>query len=465
MPISTNFVVTTDGIGGLVWLNPFTNLSTAGVGIGYLPSTINELRSNVSTMSTTLLEVNVGLSTLSSILGLSYISSGIYTPQLNSTLAGLGQAGFVSSSQLTSSLAGLATAGYISTSQLTSTIKWLTDPSIFVSTGALVSTTAGIVPQPQVISSLIGLGTLGYVSTASLTSTLQGLGSSGYVSTLSLTSSLQGISTTIFSTFYSTLIPQVVIPTQLFSSVNHLATTGYISTSQLNSTIAWLTDYSRYVSTGNLLSTSAAISTSLRTVFNIDNAGNLNIYGGTTIVSSATSVVFLSTFALSSLSYQGFQGSLTPVRYPNATTGNHMFFSTAKLPLNQFSSYILTNSRVNLELYPNFVFPRLNSGATGYSFIPMSTLIAYGKGYLSPVATNWVYAGTQTSGFGNPYQQPIQLQIPGSLLVNNYASDYYIVHNLVSSVTSNLADGFVNGNVEARFGSTNSVFLSIQNLP
>ena len=35
MPISTNYVVTTDGIGGLVWLNPFTNLSTAGAGIEY----------------------------------------------------------------------------------------------------------------------------------------------------------------------------------------------------------------------------------------------------------------------------------------------------------------------------------------------------------------------------------------------------------------------------------------------
>ena len=95
----------------------------------------------------------------------------------------------------------------------------------------------------------------------------------------------------------------------------------------------------------------------------------------------------------------------------------------------------------------------------------MSSMLAYGATYLSPVASSWVYAGTQTNGFGNVYQQPIHLQIPGNLIANNYANDYYLVHNLVSSATSNLAPGFVTGDIQAQFGSTNSVFLSIQNLP
>lgn len=51
MPISTNYIVSTDGIGGLTWLNPFTNLSTAGTGVGYLPSTLNSLSSNLSSLS------------------------------------------------------------------------------------------------------------------------------------------------------------------------------------------------------------------------------------------------------------------------------------------------------------------------------------------------------------------------------------------------------------------------------
>lgn len=452
MPISTNYVVTTDGIGGLVWQNPFVNLSTAGAGIGFLPSTINELRSNVSSLSTVTKDLVVSISSLSTLIGQAYISSGIYTPQLTSTLEGLGTFGYVSTSQLQSTVQGLGTSGYISTPQLVSTTAWFQDASRYVSTGALVSTTAGLMGFAQVISTVEGLGTVGYVSSLSLASSLK--------------STVTGIvSTTMFSSFYSTLVPQFITPLQLTSTISSLGTLGYVSTSQLTSTVSWLTDPSRYVSTGNLVSTTIGISTNMKTTFYIDNGGNFNILGGTLIVSSAQSVVFLSTFVLSSLTYQGQNGSVVPTRYPDATTGNHMLFSTAKIRFDIFSSYITSVSRVNLELYPTFVFPRLNTGATDYSLIEMSTLLQYGTSYLSPVVNNWVYAGEQANGFGNPFQQPIRFQIPGSVLKGNYLNDYVVVHNLVSSVTSNLAPGFVNSNIQVRFGSTNSVILSIQNLP
>lgn len=447
MPISTNYVVTTDGIGGLVWLNPFTNLSTAGAGIGYLPSTIDGMRSNISTLSTTVSSLVIGLSSLSTVLGQSYISSGVYSPQLTSTAIGLGSIGYLSSAQLVSTVEGLGNANYVSSSQLVSTTAWILDPSRYVSTGALVSSIANVFPVSQMVSTVVGLGTLGYVSTSQLVSTTQ------------------GISTTVFSTFYSTLVPQFITPLQLTSSISSLATLGYISTSQLTSTVAWFQDPSRYVSTGALVSTAAGLSTNLQTSFFIDNAGTLNIFGGTTIVSSATNVVFLSTFMQSSITYQGNNGTVVPVRYPDATLGNNMFFSTAKIPLNNFSSYILNTSRINLEFTPTFVFPRLNAGASAYMLLNMSSMLAYGPGYLSPIASSWVYAGTQASGFGNPYQQPIQLQFSGSAFANKYANDYYLVHNLPDSVTSNLTPGFASGNVEVQFGSTNSVFLSIQNLP
>ncbi len=451
MPISTNFVLTTDGIGGLVWQNPFDNLSTAGAGLGYLPSTIESLRSNVSSMSSILPALQSGLSSLSTALGQAYISTGIYTFQLTSTVEGLATSGYVSTSQLASTVQGLASASYISSPQLVSTVAWFQDPSRYVSTGALVSTTAGLMPYGQLVSTVQGLGTMGYISSLSLTS--------------SLTSTVSGLSTTIFSTFYSTLVPQFISPLQLTSSISSLATLGYVSSSQLASTVAWLTDPSRYVSSGNVVSSIAALSTSLQNTYYIDNGGNFNILGGTVIVSSVQSVVFLSTFVLSSLTYKGTNGIITPVRYPDATTGNHMFFSSATLSLDTFSSFITSRSRVNLELYPTFVFPRLNTGATAYSLINMSTLVAYSNTYLPTVASSWVYAGNQTIGFGNVYQQPIQLQIPGSILQSNFTSEYRIVHNLVSSVTSNLAPGFVNTDIEIQFGSTNSVFLSIQNLP
>ena len=447
LPISTNYVVTTDGIGGLVWLNPFVNLSTAGAGLGYLPSTINELRSNVSSLSTSVSSLTLGLSSLSTALGLAYISTGIYDIQLTSTVIGLGNVGYLSTPQLTSTVTGLGQT-YVSTQSLVSTTEWFIDPSRYVSTGALVSTTAGLLPLPQLTSTVAGLGTVGYVSTATLTS------------------SIQSFSTLVFSTFYSTLVPRFITPLQLTSTVSSLGTLGYLSTSQLVSTVAGLTSPATYVSTGALVSTVAGISTNLKATYYIDNGGTFNILGGTAVVSSATSVVFLSTFVLSSLTYQGVNGLISPVLYPSNTTGNHMFFSTATLGLDQFSSYILPTSRVNLELYPNIVFPRLNTGATSYFMAPMSTMLAYGPSYVSNcVATNWVYAGNQTPNFGNPYQQPIHLQIPGSLIASNYAYPYRVVHNLVSSVTSNLAPGFVNTDIEVRFGSTNSVVLSIQNLP
>jgi len=451
MPISTNFVVTTDGIGGLVWLNPFTNLSTAGTGIGYLPSTIDSLTSNVSSLSTIVSTLQLGLSSLSTVLGQAYISSGVYTSQLTSTVEGLATVNYISTSQLTSTVQGLGSASYVSSSQLVSTVSWFQDPSRYVSTGALISTTAGLIGFGQVVSSVVGLGTAGYVSSLSLES--------------SMTSTVSGLSTTIFSTFYSTLVPQFITPLQLTSSISSLATLGYLSTSQLTSTVAWLTDPSQYVSSGNLISSIAALSTSLQNTYYIDNGGDFNILGGTVIVSSAQSVVFLSTFVLSSLTYQGTNGVITPVRYPDATTGNHMLFSSATISFDTFSSFITARSRVNLELYPTIVFPRLNTGASAYSLIAMSTLIAYSNTYLPTVASSWVYAGTQTVGFGNVFQQPIHLQVPGLLLQSNFTSPYRIVHNLVSSVTSNLAPGFVNTDIELQFGSTNSVFLSIQNLP
>ena len=474
MPISTNYVVTTDGIGGLVWLNPFTNLSTAGTGIGYLPSTIDGLRSNLSSLSTTVNQLVVSVSSLSTVLGLSYVSTGIYTTQLNSTLEGLGTFGFVSTSQLTSTTNGLGLLGYISTSQL-------------------LSTTEGLLTGIQNVQ---------------LASTVKGLGTSGYISSLSLDSTIQAFSTLTFSTFYSTLVPQFITPLQLTSTVSSLGSLGYVSSSQLVSTVDWFLNTSGYVSSGTFRSTVAGLGTvgyisssgiqstvqglgtygyistkSLNSTldglgtlgyvsaaivnasFYIDNGGNFNILGGTAIVSSAQAVVFLSTFVLSSLTYMGNNGTIIPTRYPDATLGNHMFFSTARIRLDQFSSYILSSSRINLEIYPTFVFPRLNTGASGYSLINMSTMIAYSNTFLSPVASSWVYAGTQTAGFGNVFQQPIHMQIPGSLIANKYSNDYYLVHNLVSSVTSNLAPGFVSGNIEAQFGSTNSLFLSIQNLP
>ena len=100
---------------------------------------------------------------------------------LNSTVKGLGSAGFLSSISsiqptLNSTIEGLGTLGYLSS---------------FDSLGPAINYI--------ITSSIDGLGTLGYVS--SLNSTLDGLGTLGYASTTYVTDQISSFSTAIQSLF------------------------------------------------------------------------------------------------------------------------------------------------------------------------------------------------------------------------------------------------------------------------
>ena len=108
-----------------------------------------------------------------------------------STVIGLGSAGYVSTISLQSTLAGLGSAGYISTPSLQSTVAGL--GQTYVSTDTLTNTIQNLgqtyVSTPSLQSTVAGLGSAGYVSTqtfnASLQSTVAGLGQR-YVSTETL---------------------------------------------------------------------------------------------------------------------------------------------------------------------------------------------------------------------------------------------------------------------------------------
>lgn len=454
LPISTNFIVTTDGIGGLVWMDPFQNLSTAGPGVGYLPSTLFNLTSNVSSLSSLTSSINIqykaGLSSLSTVLGLSYISSGIYINNLTSTVEGLGS------------------SGYVSTASLVSTTGWFLDPSRYVSTGALVSTAAGFLPNTNVLSTVTGLGSIGYISSTQLFSTVRGLGSAGYISSTQFLSALSGVSTTTWSTLQSTVVglgsAGYISTPQLVSTVVGLGTVGYVSSTQLISSMNTIFAASNYVSTGALVSTAAGLSTNFSQAVYIDNAGNITINGGTVILSSAANVVYLSSFVFSSINYQGITGVTTAMTY-NGTPPRSMMFSTATVPFDRFSSLITANSRLYLDYYPSFVFSGIYQGASGYMMKGMSSFLQYGTSYLtSNQVASWVYGNNTSNAFGNLYQQPMRLQIPGSLINNNFASPYVFCHNLVSSLTFDTTTGFKNCNVDVQVGATNSLFLSIQNL-
>jgi hypothetical protein len=450
LPISTNFIVTTDGLGGLTWMNPFENLSTAGPGIGYLPSTILNLTSNLSSLSSTVSTIGInyqaGLSSLSTVLGTAYISSGIYDFQLNSTVQGLGSSDYISTLSLISTTEGI-TRNY--------------QTSGFLSSLNLLSTTGGLQRE---------FFTAGFISTPQITSTVIGLGTVGYVSTSYLQSSLLGISTTIASTLQSTVVglgsSGYISTAQLHSTVVGLGSSDYISTASLLSTVSSIFSPETYVSTGALISTAAGLSTNFAQAIFIDNAGNITINGGNISFSSVNNVVYLSSFVFSSITYAGTNGTVNAFTY-DGTPPRSMFFSSALLNLDHFSSYITPNSRVYLDYYPTFVFSGIYQGASGYLMRGMSSFLQYGTGnFLTEnQTTSWVYGNNTSNAFGNLYQQPLKLQIPGSVIAGNYANPYIFCHNMVSSLTFDTTTGFKNCNIDIRVGSTNSVFLSIQNLP
>jgi len=270
---STQLISSLDGLGTLGYISSTQFASTiANLGsLNYISSA-----SLFSTVREATVSTNIGLATLG------YVSS----TQIRSTVQGLGSAGFISSpiflgisttfissallvtssistfslnlQQLivgsnsfpfffTSTLAGLGSAGYVSSTQMTSSLTGLA--------------TIGYVSSTQIVSSLTGLATLGYVSSTQLTSSLTGLATLGYVSSTQIVSSLRGLTTLGY-----------VSSTQLFSTVGGLASIGYVSSTQLTSTVTGLAT-SSYVSSTQLFS-SVANFVSIRSTFNNSLTGN-----------------------------------------------------------------------------------------------------------------------------------------------------------------------------------------------
>ena len=314
-PLSTNYILSADVKGVVLFKNPLEVLSTFGwadlpdqivsttifvissisTTNGYLASTVSFFAPSYPSSQQIFLPSTVnGLGTTgyisttsltSSLIGLGsmgYLSSGIIITPLNSTIVGLGSSGFISSTQLTRSLVGLGSIGFISSSQLTSSVVGL---------GSI-----GYISSTQLLSSLVGLGSLGYISSASLystvntalASTVKGLGSATYVSSTQLTSSIVGLgssgylSSFIFSNLSTVFLSSGFITassistfglsvsglanistlfignsniSSLFVSTSQgLASIGYISSSQLTSSLVGLGSLG-YISSATLYST------------------------------------------------------------------------------------------------------------------------------------------------------------------------------------------------------------------
>jgi len=394
-----------------------------------------------------------------------YVSVPTLNLTINTTVAGLGTVGYVSTSYLvnyvTNALNNVGTSGsYVSTPTLdlalTSTTSYIFDSERYLSTGALTSTTVGILATA---TSGIAVGTLN----TALASTVAGLGSggnNGYISSLTLKTALTSTVAGLGSGGNNGYISSLTLNRALTSTVAGLGSggiNGYISTLSLQSTTQQLTDM---IMGG--------------TTVTVDRAGNLIIQGGTINVGSMTgSIIYVSTFIQSSVTYSGTNGTMSGTVLPDPNTGTDMMFSTCIIPFNTMSSFMNANSRINLDVFPTFAFNELNSGSTRSLVTPISTFIQYGSlapsannsNLLKYVNTSFLIANSKTSGFSNYFQQQLRIQIPGSAIYGAFSNDYILYHYMPGGLTINLNPGLKASSITVNYSSTNSVFISVQNLP
>ena len=370
-----------------------------------------------------------------------------------STVLGLGTLGYVSSTQLTSTTQGLGTIGYISTTQLTSTIQGLGTIG-YISTAQLISTVAGLgtlgyistsftnnILQSTVTGINNNLGSLGYVSSSTLAvsiqSTTQGLtnslGTLGYVSTLSLQSTTQGL----YDGFGNYYISTAGLDTIIQSSIEGLGTVGYLSTSQLNDA---LTSSFNALFTYNLISSPNLKST-------IDNLGSMGYVSTATLVSSFNAIKKSLINIRSSIAYAGNTGEVTMQNYGD---DSYLYFSTATVNFDRFSSFINSTSMLSFDANINVFFSGpLDSNYTGNYQITSYLLC---KTNPANIMTSATYSDSLYAIYGvsNSYSRMITFDINRSFIQSNYTFNYNLVHYLSNN----------DSNTNITFSTSASIYMS-----
>ena len=421
-----------------VYDGTLTNFSVGS--ITYDQSDISTLstatNSRIISTNTALSAQNEGnlLSTFSTVLGLGtlgYVSS----TQLASTVTGLGTIGYISTTQLTSTIQGLGTIGYISTAQLISTVAGLG------TLGYISTSFTNNILQSTVTGINNNLGSLGYVSSstleASIQSTTQGLtnslGTLGYVSTLSLQSTTQGL----YDGFGNYYISTAGLNTIIQSSIEGLGTVGYLSTSQLNDA---LTSSFNALFTYNLISSPNLKST-------IDNLGSMGYISTATLVSSFNAIKKSLINIRSSIAYAGNTGEVTMQNYGD---DNHLYFSTATVNFDRFSSFINSTSMLSFDANINVFF----SGPIDSNYTGNYQVTSYLLCKTDPVniMTSATYSDSLYAiyGLSNSYSRMITFDINRSFIQSNYRYNYDLVHYLSNSGV----------NTNTTFSTSASIYMS-----
>ena len=379
-PISTNYILSTDGFGDIKW---------------------------------------------QSIFDLQYFGTPglISTPKLTSTIDGLGSYGYISSFSFTSTIANLGSYGYVSTSSLTSSLDGLG--------------TFGFVSSLSQTSSFVGLGTFGFVSSLSQTSSLVGLGSLGYASTSYVINYVNIASSNYFSTL------------SLQSTINGLGTFGYVSSASLFSSIIALNS--------TIVGSSSDLYNKKQNIY-LNTAGALVIAGSNinVTVSTISSYYFYNTFNNSSITYKGNNNAA--VAY---NSGLDFYVSTLDTQLDRFSSFTNVKTNLSLEVYPNIIFPQINTNSNPQIY-HVSSFIQYNGSTIGLQQQTKFLAMNNSAS--NLFQQRLRINVPGSIINNNYTYPYLLNHRFINVYASGLNVGFANSNVQLFMDSTSSYYLSIQNI-
>ena len=378
------------------------------------------------TGGTTLTSQTVSSLTVSSISGNGSLLTNlpsISSLSLQSTITGLGSAGYVSTTQLTSTVASLVygyqTAGFVSTATIVSTtqgLQYAYQTSGFVSSPNLIgltSTTALNTSLTSTVASLVyGYQTAGFVSTATIVSTTSGLQyayqTAGFVSSPNL---LNHVSTTFLNT-------------SLASTVQGLGSAGYMSTATLASTVQGLGS-ANYISSTQFLSTTRSYGTYFTTL----SASFSSIYASNGYISS------LRVDALQLGSGDGW-ADFGPLRATSIST------------LQVQTGALYTTS--------NFI----GSVSTPYNAIQFYGLFGqYNNTVLAEVSTG---VGTQELLFfkGSSTSDRIRLQTTGSIVFEPGSS----TRLWASSITSNAVPAMVidtNSNVGIKTGTTAGIALDV----
>ena len=406
LPISTNYILSTDGKGDISWQNVINNISSIDNNVGYLPSTINNI-------STQLYNLETG-----------FLSGSLNTLNLVSTVNGLGSVGYISSLVITSTLNGLGTYGYVSSSTLTSSLIGLG--------------TFGYISTLSHFSTSIGLGTFGYISSLSLQSTINGLGTFAYISSLSLQSTLNGLGNAGFISSLS-----------LQSTINGLGTLGYASTASLISSVIGVNN--------NLISSTTDILNNKQNIY-LNTAGAL-VLGGSNInvtISTISNFYFYNSFYNSSITYKGNNNATTAYN-----SGLDFYVSTLDTQLDRFSSYTTNKTNLSLEVYPNIIFSQINTDSNPQIYHVSSFIQYNGSNINLQQQTKFLAMNNSAS---NIFQQSLRINVPGSIINNNYSYPYLLNHRFINAYASNTNVGFFTSNVKIYMDSTSSYYLSIQNI-